>query len=120
MRRRLLLSAGILSTSLGLVGIVVPVLPTTPFLLLAAYCFARSSARLEHWLLHNRVFGRYISGYVLGTGLPRSAKAVTIALLWIGIGVSAIFLTDRLLVRLLLAGVAVGVTVHVATIRPRA
>ncbi|MDH4300313.1 MAG: YbaN family protein, partial [Dehalococcoidia bacterium] len=56
-KRRLLIGAGTLSTGLGIIGIFVPILPTTPFLLLAAACYMRSSERFYRWLINNRVFG---------------------------------------------------------------
>lgn len=83
MLRLLLIAAGWLSLALGIVGVVVPLLPTTPFVLLAAACFARSSERFHHWLLGHRFFGPIIQGYLDGSGIPRRAKvtAVSMALL---------------------------------------
>ena len=66
----LYLTLGIISTSLGFLGIFVPLLPTTAFLLLAAWLFARSSDRFYFWLLNNRIFGKYITAYLQGKGMP--------------------------------------------------
>ena len=110
--RWLLIIAGTVCVGLGILGIFLPVLPTTPFLLLAAVCYARSSQRLYHWLLNNRWFGRYISNYLQGKGIPLKLKIWTICLLWIAILSSIIFAVELLAVRILLAVIAVGVTTH--------
>jgi len=81
--------AGTICVGLGAVGIVVPVLPTTPFLLLAAACFVRGSPRLHRWLLSHRRLGPYVSGFVEGGGMPMRAKRVSIATLWLFISLSA-------------------------------
>lgn len=71
---------GLASLSLGLVGIILPLLPTTPFLLLAAFCFARSSDRLHDWLHAHRVFGPMIDNWHRHRAIARSAKvAATLA-----------------------------------------
>ena len=111
--RPLLIAAGTTSTAIGIVGIFVPVLPTTPFLLLAAACYMRSSERFYRWLVHNRFFGAYIRNYIEGKGIPVKVKVITLTLLWVTIGLSAYFGTDNLIVRIVLGAVAVGVTVHI-------
>jgi uncharacterized protein len=110
--RPLLLVVGTLCVVLGILGIFLPILPTTPFLLLAAACYARSSDRFLHWLLKNRYFGDYISNYREGRGMPRSTKILTIIALWVTLGISAAFAATTLWLRLLLAVVGIGVTVH--------
>lgn len=119
MRRGLLVGAGILAVGIGIVGVFVPVLPTTPFLLLAAACFVRSSERLYRWLLGNRLFGRYIQRYREGAGVPLASKVVTLALLWATLAASAFLAVPSRLwwVRLLLLAVGIGVTIHVARIK---
>lgn len=121
LRRALLVIAGVVSVGLGLVGAFVPVLPTTPFLLLAAACFVRSSHRLHHWLLSNRLFGDYLRRYRDGEGLPLASKLATLALLWATLAVSAFVAVPTRLwwVRLLLLAVGTGVTVHVLRIKTR-
>ena len=112
-----LIAGGSACVALGVVGIFLPILPTTPFLLLAAVCYARSSKRLYHWLLANRWFGAYIRNYREGRGISRSHKTAVLLLLWLTIGSSAVFAVDLWWVRLLLLGIAVGVTLHVLKIR---
>lgn len=118
-KRGLLTAAGCVSLGLGVVGIVVPLLPTTPFLLLSAACFLRSSKRLSDWLLSHGTLGRYIKDYRAGRGMPLRAKIVALVLLWGTISASAVFVVSALWVRLLLLVVAVGVTVHLLAIRTK-
>ena len=106
--------AGSLMLIIGTVGIFVPILPTTPFLLLTAACYARGSDRFHRWLLNNRVFGSYVRDYYEGRGIPLRTKIWTITLLWLTLGYSA-WRIDPLHARLGLAVVAVGVTVHLLT-----
>ncbi|SFD96751.1 YbaN family protein [Massilia yuzhufengensis] len=74
--------AGALAVLLGILGIFLPLLPTTPFLLLASWCFARGSERLHRWLLSHRVFGEYLRNFEAGRGIPLTAKIVATVLLW--------------------------------------
>ncbi len=122
-KRFLLLLAGTASVGLGVVGIVVPLLPTTPLLLLAAFCYARSSRRFYDWLLDSPFLGGYIMNYRAGRGIPILQKVLTIAALWITIAATAVLAVSSLWLRLLLLGVAVGVTAHllwIPTFRPDA
>lgn len=89
--RYALLAAGWLSVVLGIIGIFLPLLPTTPFLLLAAACFARSSPRVYHWLIDHPRLGPWIRDYLHGNGIPLKAKVYAIALMWISIGFSCWF-----------------------------
>jgi uncharacterized membrane protein YbaN (DUF454 family) len=118
-KRRLLIAAGTLCTGLGIIGIFVPILPTTPFLLLAAACYMRSSERFYRWLTNNRVFGAYVRNYIEGRGMPIRIKVLTILLLWLAIGLSITFAVQSLVIRIILISIAVGVTVHIALIRKR-
>jgi uncharacterized membrane protein YbaN (DUF454 family) len=116
LKRHLLLAAGTLSLAIGIVGIFVPILPTTPFLLLAAGCYLRSSQRFYNWLMGNRFFGNYIRNYIEGRGIPVKVKLFIIILLWVTIGIS-IWLVAKPLVTVILLIVAVGVTLHIIFIR---
>ena len=117
LKRRLLIIAGTLSTAIGIVGIFVPILPTTPFLLLAAACYLRSSQRFYNWLLNNRFIGAYVRNYIQGTGIPLKIKIITILLLWITITCSIIFAVDNLIIRVILLIIAIGVSVHIVLIK---
>lgn len=123
LKRTLWIAGGSACVALGVVGMFLPVLPTTPFLLLAAACYSRSSPRLSHWLLANRWFGAYIRNYREGRGMARSHKTAVLLLLWLTIGSSAAFAIQLGWVRLLLVGIAGGVTFHILkipTFRPEA
>jgi uncharacterized membrane protein YbaN (DUF454 family) len=115
--RILLVVSGTLFVALGILGMFLPVLPTTPFLLLAAICYARSSKRFYHWLLTNRWFGEYIRNYREGSGIPLKQKVLTISLLWLTIGYAAWFVVSPWWVKLILLGIAVGVTTHLIRIK---
>ena len=110
--RPILVAVGLLSVGLGVLGMFLPLLPTTVFLLLAAWCFSKSSPRFHQWLLTNRVLGGYISAYHEGRGMSVRDKWITLATLWVGIGITAIFFVNVLWVRLLLLAIATGVTIH--------
>ena len=117
MKKRLLLIIGILSTVAGIIGIFVPILPTTPFLLLAAACYIRSSQKMYNWLLNNRFFGSYIKNYIQGNGMPLRIKVFMVILLWITIVLSAWFATQEVIIRVILGLVAIGVTIHIILIK---
>ncbi len=107
--RWLLLAAGTLCVALGVIGIFVPVLPTTPFLLLAAACYARASERFYLWLVRNRTFGPTIREWRRHRSIPYRTKVVAIALMTGTIAVSIVLLARYPLVQLALA--AIGVVV---------
>ena len=86
--RYLLLAVGWLSVALGVIGIFVPVLPTTPFLLLAAACFVRSSRRVYDWLVLHPRLGPWFRDYLEGNGIPLKGKVYAIGTMWLSIGVS--------------------------------
>jgi len=101
------------------VGVFVPILPTTPFLLLAAACYMRSSERFYQWLISNRLFGAYVRNYIEGRGMPIKIKIFTILLLWLTIGLTIAFGVQDTIIRIVLVCIAIGVTVHIGLIRER-
>ena len=117
-RVRILLTVlGTLFVGIGILGIFVPILPTTPFLLLAAVCYARSSRRFYGRLLNNRWFGNYIRNYRERKGLPLKQKVVIIILLWVAIGLSATLAVQVLWGRIVMILVAIGVSIHILSLR---
>jgi len=110
--RWLLLGIGWLSVALGVIGIFLPVLPTTPFLLLAAACFVRSSRRVYIWLVTHPRLGPWIRDYLDGEGIPFRAKAWAIGLMWTSILLSC-YLVPLLPARLFMLTSAVLVTVYI-------
>jgi len=107
-----LITVGLACTGLAILGIFLPLLPTVPLLLLAAACFARSSERFHGWLLQHPRLGPMIRGYLDGQGIPLRSKIYAIALLWLTIPISALFLTSLLWVQITLFAIGCGVTVY--------
>jgi len=116
-RRVLLVVAGTASLVLGIAGTVVPLLPTTPFLLLSAACYTRSSKRLHDWLLGHRVLGAYILSYREHKAISRRTKITSVALMWATAAYGILIGFDHWALRALLLAVAVGVTVHLLRMR---
>ena len=118
--RGLLIAAGWLCVALGVIGIFVPLLPTTPFMLLAAACFARSSRRFHDWLLANRTFGPLIYEWRRFRSIPFRTKITAIALLAFTLGASIVFFVRPpwLKVALALFGLALAVWLYRIPSRP--
>ena len=74
---------GIIVATIGLIGIVVPGLPTTPLMILAAACFAKSSQKFYDWIINNRLFGHHVKNYREGKGIPKKSKPIILTTLWI-------------------------------------
>jgi uncharacterized membrane protein YbaN (DUF454 family) len=117
LKKAVFTGAGFFALGLGGVGIFVPVLPTTPFVLLASICFGAVNPALYRALEKNRFFGPYIRNYRQKTGISAKARIGGLLFLWTGLGVSAL-LVDNLHVRIFLAVVCVGVSLHLLLIKP--
>src|SRR3989339_1765718 len=98
--RAVLKFCGILFVCLAFLGIVFPVIPTTPFLLMAAWCFMKSSERLYRWMMTNRIFGKYLKNYIEGKGVPLFIKIFVLTLLWLMIGYLIVFVFEDIFFRL--------------------
>lgn len=110
--RHLVLACGWIFFGLGVVGMVLPVWPTTPFMLLAAACFMRSSERLHRWLVGHPRYGAHIRDYLAGKGLRPKTKAVAIVSMWASILLSVFLFVPHAVVDWFLVAIAVGVTVY--------
>jgi uncharacterized membrane protein YbaN (DUF454 family) len=108
--------AGTISLGLGAVGVFLPILPTTPFLLLSAACYYKGSERMHQWLLSNRLFGSYVRNYKEGKGISLTGKIWTLSLLWITICLSAFYMMNNYAVQIVLFAVAIAVTIHIMTL----
>jgi uncharacterized protein len=117
MKKYTYIALGVVLSIMGIIGIFIPVLPTTPFLLLAAFFFSKSSERFLHWLLTNKLCGSYIDNYRSGRGLPLKQKILTVVFLWLTIGLSAFVFVDKLWVQVLLLLIAMAVTLHLMMIK---
>lgn len=112
-RSSILLACGWTSLGLGVVGLAVPVLPTVPFVLLAAACFVRSSERCHRWLVTHPVFGRHVADYEAGRGVARRVKIVALATLWASVLLSVLLIVPLLAADVVLLAVAAAVTVYI-------
>lgn len=92
MKKALLSALGWLAVALGVIGIFLPILPTTPFILLAAWCFARSSERFHRWLWNHPRLGLIVQAWENGEGIPRKVRNRVIILLWISMVSSSIII----------------------------
>lgn len=101
MVRALLVLAGTVSLSLGVVGIFVPGLPTTVFLLGAAACYVRSSDKMYNWLLRHRIFGTYINNYRKYRAMPLKSKIIALIMMWTMISLSVIFFIENITVKII-------------------
>ena len=108
LKRALWLCLGVLFLSLGMIGVLLPGLPTTPFMLLAAACFARSSKRFYSWLLNNPLFGEKVRRYRAGHGIPQRVKLFAVSLVSLFVGYAALFGIPSELLGLRIAVVSVG------------
>ncbi len=116
-----LIILGAVSLVLGIVGIFVPLLPTTPFLLLTAALWVRSSPRLYEWLLSHRYFGEYLRNYRENRAIPLRAKVISLTLMWAAMLYCILAVVNQWWwAQALLLAVAIGVTWHIlsfATLR---
>lgn len=110
--RSLLLFAGFISISFAILGIFLPLIPTTPLVLLAAYFFGKSSKKFHSWLITNKMFGTYIKNYQAGKGISLRSKITAISSMWAVLIISGTWATDVLFIRILLGAVGIGVTIH--------
>ena len=117
LKKYILITVGALSLALGIVGIFLPVLPTTPFLLLSAYCFSKSSEKFYNWLITNKIFGKYIRDYREQKGITLYNKIVVLIVLFAGIGFSLWKMQNHLHLQIFLVVVLIGVTVHIVKLK---
>ena len=112
-KRTIYVFIGTIFLVIGAIDVVIPVLPTTPFLLLAAACYLRGPDRLHHWMINTRIFGEFIRNYREGKGITFRNKLLTIALLWVSISFSALFIIERPMIKALLFLIAIAVSTHI-------
>ena len=117
--RILLLVCGFLFTFLAFLGALLPLLPTTPFLIVAAACFFRSSVRFYNWIMFNRLFGHYLQDYQSGRGIAVHVKITALAFMWISTLVSIFVFVPWLWLKIVLLVISTAVTIHVLMIRTK-
>ena len=110
---------GTVSLALGVIGIILPVLPTTPFILLTAYCYYRGSPKFHDWLINHHTLGPIVEEYGDGQGMTQKSKSKAIAMTWIAVILTAVFLLDTLQLRVLVIGLAIIGTVVILRLKTR-
>ena len=110
---------GLIFVALGIIGAILPLMPSTVFFICALWAFKRSSERLEHWLLTNRVIGPALRDWDRDRSMKRSTKILAIVMIWIAIGTS-IAIVHKLWVRVMLAIIAVALTVYLIGVKEAA
>jgi hypothetical protein len=113
---KILIGLGTIFLLIGIIGIFIPILPTTPFLLLTAACYAKGSKKFYNWLINNKWFGEYIKNYTERRGIPLSVKIISIIIFWITIVFSTFIIVSNLFIQIILIIVAIGITIHILTI----
>lgn len=117
MMRILLISLGFIFIGFGFAGIFIPVLPTTPFLLLSAAIFAKSSPKFYNWLIQNRWFGSYINNFREGKGITVKSKVISITFLWFTIFISVYFFVTHIYIVISLIAIALAVSTYLICIK---
>ena len=107
---------GTLSLVLGIIGIFLPVLPTTPLLLLTAFCYYRGSSRMYDWLMRHPKLGPYIRNFRENRMIPRRVKAYILTMLWASLLFCA-YILDPIWLKCLMMFIAIGVTIHILSYR---
>jgi uncharacterized membrane protein YbaN (DUF454 family) len=110
-KRLLLLVLGWLSLILGIIGVILPLLPTTPFILLSAWCFSQSSKRFHHWLRQHKYFGPMIEDWQSDKGIPKKSRNRAIIFMWCGMALS-IFLVSKFWATLMLICIGTCVSIY--------
>jgi len=116
MKYVLLTIFGFAALCFGLLGLLLPVLPTTPFVLCAAGCFGAANPSMYRKLAANRYFGEYVRNYKERSGISRTARVYALVFLWTSLFISGV-ISDSFLVRIFLLAVGVAVSIHIFTIR---
>jgi len=116
MKKTIYIIIGTITLILGVIGIIVPILPTTPFILLSGYFYLRSSKRLYQWLINHRILGKYIYNYVEHKAIPKRAKISAIMLICITIPITIILL-DKLVFTIILPIIAIMVIIYLLKLK---
>lgn len=116
MKKQILIIIGVISLGLGIVGIFLPLLPTTPFLLLSSFCFSKSSERLHKFIINNKIFGQYIRDYQEKKGITLKNKIFVLTFLTLGISYS-MYKTSNSYVQIFLVIILIFVSLHIIKLK---
>ncbi|MFA6728285.1 MAG: YbaN family protein [Prevotella sp.] len=111
--------AGSTAVVLGGIGLALPILPTTPFVILAALCFSYSNPKMYKWLANSKYFGEYIENYRTGAGVSKKTKTYAVISLWSMLCISALIMRDNIWVIAILLVVGICVSTHLILLRER-
>ncbi|MDR3063631.1 MAG: YbaN family protein [Methanobrevibacter sp.] len=118
MKKKVFLTLGTIFLIIGGVGIFIPVLPTTPLVLLAAFCFSKSSKKAEKWILNNKYFGNYIENYRNKNGVPMDVKIHSLIFLWM-VMILSIIIINKFFITMLLVIIALLVSIHIILLKTK-
>ena len=110
--RLMLICIGWISIVGGIVGLFLPLVPTIPFLLLAVFCFSRSSERFHTWLVEHKHLGPMLKDYLIHVGIPFKAKVAAIGMIWISFPATTLLFVETFWIKVLLLSIAAGVTAY--------
>ena len=105
--RYLLLVIGFIFVAVGFIGVLVPGLPTTVFMIMAAWCFAKSSPRFERWVLQLPGIGKFVQDHRSGLGMPRKSKIIAITMMSIAVVLSIVFALNQISIRFIVGTVGI-------------
>lgn len=111
--RIILIVAGILFVFLGIMGIIFPIIPATPFFLVSAWCFMKTSDRLYHWLMFNRLFGHHLKNYLDGNGIALGVKIFLLTMAWLMISYLIFFVFAQKIIYVILVAVAIAISITI-------
>jgi len=116
LKKKIYIFVGFLAVILGIIGVILPGIPTVPFLLVALFCFERSSKKYHDMILNNKYFGKVLRDYYEGRGLTTSVKIKAVLFLSCGMGFS-FYKVQHLHLRIMLAVIWLGVTIHIILLK---
>ena len=118
LKKKIYIAVGFLALGLGIVGAFLPVMPTVPFLLVALFCFERSSKKYHDMILNNKYFGKVLRDYYEGRGLTTSVKIKAVLFLSCGMGFS-VYRVHNLYLRIMLVLIWAGVALHIILLKTK-
>ena len=119
LKKKIYICVGFLAVGLGIIGAFLPVMPTVPFLLVALFCFERSSKKYHDMILNNKYFGKVLRDYYEGRGLTTSVKIKAVLFLSCGMGFSVYRVVHNLYLRIMLVLIWAGVALHIILLKTK-
>lgn len=117
MKKLIFLALGSFSFIMGFIGIFLPLIPTTPFFLLSAFCYARSSEKLYNWLMNHKVYGIYVKNYLGHKSITKKAKISSLSILWFTMDLNIFIFVEVLALKFFLLFIACAVTYHILSLK---